>query len=93
MAKFTIRVVLHDATWEHYVDLEAKLAQLGIVDEISAGNGKRYKMPPAEYTYEGDSTYQQVQTAVEEIAGSLGVKFAVMTNEVINRSWRGLDPA
>lgn len=90
MAMFTIRVELHDATWQDYNDLAKRLAQHGIIDVITADNGKRYKLPPAEYNFVGNATVQQVHDAVVAVAGALGRRFGVVINEVTNRSWQGL---
>ena len=60
MTACVIRVVLHDATWDEYTKLYEKLAALGIYDVITASNGAVYKMPPAEYYFDGNKTKAEV---------------------------------
>lgn len=93
MAKFTIRVELHNATRIDYDDLAKRLARHSITDEILASDGKRYKLPPAEYNYVGNATLDQVYDTVKTVAESVGRKFAILANEVTSRNWVGLQLA
>jgi hypothetical protein len=43
VVNFSIRVVMRGATWAQYTQLANNLAKVGIVDEITADNGVRYK--------------------------------------------------
>lgn len=93
MTRLTIRIELHDATRSEYADLAKRLARHEITDEIVADNGKRYKLPPAEYNYVGDATFDEVYSTAKSVAGSLGKKFAVLASKSTRRSWDGLPPA
>lgn len=92
MAIFTIRVELHDATWTDYSNLATRLAQQGITDIIQADNGTRYKLPPAEYSYVGNVTLEQIYGTVNRVTSTLGKRFAILANEVSSCKWTGLSP-
>ncbi|RYE42634.1 MAG: hypothetical protein EOP24_31945 [Hyphomicrobiales bacterium] len=93
MARFTIRVVLHDnATWADYEQLESALAARNITDVITADDGRRFKMPPAEYQCHGDLTSVQVQQICVEAATTTGKRHAVLVTESNSRAWVGLAP-
>jgi hypothetical protein len=93
MAKLTIRVELHGATRSDYDDLAKRLARHKITDVIVSSDGTRYKLPPAEYSYVGSATCDEVYSAAKSVAGSLNRKFAILASESIKRSWEGLPPA
>lgn len=90
MAKYTVRVELHNATWQEYVDLAKSLAARGIVDVIRADNGTLYKMPPAEYNYEGPMTREQVLQTTKACAAGVVASYAVLVTESNGRVWHGL---
>jgi hypothetical protein len=90
MSMFTIRVELHDATWDDYTKLHAQLAARGITDVVVSDEGVRYKMSPAEYNYVGDRTIEQVQEQAEAAARAVGKRYAIFTSEAVRRRWTGL---
>jgi hypothetical protein len=92
MSSFTIRVELHDANWQHYVDMAKDLATKGVTDVITADNGTSYKMSPAEYNYEGNVTIDAVLEAVKASAAKTGKRYAVFVSEATRRKWIGLEP-
>lgn len=92
MADFTIRVVLHDnATWQDYQNLATYLAAIGVVDVIQADDGKRYKMPPAEYTCSGPEDGAVVRQAVQGAANRVGKRTSILVTQAAGRYWSGLD--
>ncbi|GIK33936.1 MAG: hypothetical protein AMXMBFR59_42260 [Rhodanobacteraceae bacterium] len=91
MASFTIRVELHDANWQHYIDMARDLATKGITDVIAAGNGTHYKLSPAEYNFVGNATADGVLEAVKTSAAKTGKRYAVMVTESTRRTWVGLE--
>lgn len=60
MAKFTVRVELHDANSEDYDNLHKKMEAKGYSREISS-NGKTYQLPSAEYICEKNLKPQQLE--------------------------------
>lgn len=92
MARFTIRVELHDADRDDYEQLETALAERGITDIIVSDDGVRYKMPPAEYQCLGDLTAEQVRQMCANAAQTTGKRHAILVTEAKARSWSGLDP-
>lgn len=92
MARFTVRVVLHDGpTRDDYDQLALALAQRNITDVIFSDDGVGYKMPPAEYQCQGDLTAEQVRQVCAVAAQTTGKRHAILVTEAKTRSWSGLD--
>jgi hypothetical protein len=70
--------------------MAADLAQMGVTDVITADNGTKYKMSPAEYNYQGAASIDEVLNAVVGAAGRTGKRHAVFVTESVQRKWRGL---
>jgi hypothetical protein len=87
MTACTIRVELHNATWQNYADLAKGLAALGIYDTIRGDDGKLYRLPPAEYNYEGAGSASAVRDAVQRVAATVVKDFAVLVTEATARVW------
>lgn len=90
MAQFTIRVELHKASWDDYVQLATELAKKNITDVITAGDGTRYKMPPAEYQCHGELSSEQVHDIVDTCANMTGKAHAILVTQSAGRFWSGL---
>lgn len=91
MARFTVRVELHSATWDDYLALYEQLAAYGITDIITSDGGVAYRMPPAEYSYEGSATPEQVLETTKACAAKVVRSYAVLVTEAVARSWHGLE--
>jgi hypothetical protein len=91
MARFTIRIVLHDSSWDDYITMYKHLAAYRITDTITSDNGTVYELPPAEYNYEGDATAQQVQETARQCAAKVAASYAVLVTEATTRTWIGLN--
>lgn len=91
MAYHVIRVELHDANWQQYVDLHKKLQVHNITDIIVAGDGTRYKLPPAEYNYNGSLTRDQVYGLVTTAAAQVVKSYAVVVTEAVSSIFIGLE--
>jgi hypothetical protein len=91
MARFTIRVQLHNATWEHYKKLYPRMAAEGFTDEIQSQGGTWYRMPDAEYSYEGTDTIGAVRDKARRAASGVVNSYAVLVTESAGRVWYGLD--
>lgn len=89
MARFTIRIELHDASWEQYTELYERMSLQGFSDTITTENGV-VKMPPAEYNFEGDVTKEEVLEKSKIAASSVVKKYAVLVTESKGRTWYGL---
>jgi hypothetical protein len=90
MALFIIRVELHDAQWQHYVDMARDLATKGITDEILASDGNVYKMSPAEYNYSGSESIDAVLSSAQASAAKTGKRHAVFVTQAQQTKWNGL---
>ena len=93
MTGFTIRVELHEATWDHYAQLARNLASIGVVDEITGSDGVTYKLPPAEYVYSGNTDANSVLDAVKAVAARTGRNYAVFVTEAVRSAWVGMSKA
>ena len=94
MAQFIIRVVLKDnATWDDYTRLASALAARNITDVITADDGRRYKMPPAEYQCTANMDASGVRQIAEAAISTVGKRYAVLVTQSQGSSWIGLDLA
>jgi hypothetical protein len=94
MSKFTIRVVLHDATWEDYVNLAKALAKIGVVDRISGSDGVTYQLPDAEYTATSDLSCGDMRDRVVQVVKTATKReHAVLVSLSTERCWVGLKRA
>ena len=93
MALFTIRVELNAARSEDYATLARHLALAGITDFIRDDSGVTYRLPPAEYSFVGNATLEQVVDATNRAASATGRTYAVVANEASRRMWVGLPRA
>lgn len=92
MASFTVRVELHRADADEYEMLHQEMAAKGFRRTISSGNGKRYKLPDAEYNYtSGNESRNDVLVKAYNTASSVKPHPAVLVTESAGRTWRGLD--
>ncbi len=90
MSAFVVRVVLHDATWDEYEKLYEKLGKQGFTDIITADNGAKYKMPPAEYYFVGNKTRSEVLALAKASAAAVKASYEVMVTESVGVTWHGL---
>ena len=90
MASYTIRVELHSATAQHYVSLATKLSAIGVIDIITADDGRRFKLPPAEYQTNSNMDVAQVRDRVAGVAATVVPSYAVLVSEAPSRAWVGL---
>lgn len=90
MARFTVRVELHDASWEQYEKLYDEMAARGFIDTISYQGGT-VKLPPAEYNFDGNATKEQVLEKAKDAAAQVVRKYAVLVTESNGRTWYGLE--
>jgi hypothetical protein len=92
MTRFTVRVELHDASWEQYESLYKKMAEQGFTDTIPTTDAA-VKMPPAEYNFDGAATKEQVLEKAKSCASRVVPKYAVLVTESNGRVWHGLKSA
>lgn len=90
MARFTVRIELHNATWDDYKEMYKHLEKQGITDVIAADDGQKYKLPPAEYNYEGNASRTQVLKMAKASAAKVSRSYAVVVTESAGRTWYGL---
>jgi|SRR5580704_616847 hypothetical protein len=90
MAKFSVRVELHAASYADYEKLHASMERRGFSRIIMADGGKTYHLPTAEYDGGGDITRQQVLELAKVAAAETGKTFEVFVTESAGRVWFGL---
>jgi hypothetical protein len=93
MAKFTVRVELHSASYSDYETLHASMERHGFSRFIKADDGKTYHLPTAEYVRSGELTRQQVLDSAKDAAAETGKTFAVLVTESEGRTWFSLKEA
>jgi hypothetical protein len=90
MAKFTVRVELHSASYSDYETLHAAMECRGFSRFITSDDGKTYHLPTAEYDRSGVLTRQQVLESAKVAAAETGKSFEVLVTESDGRTWYGL---
>jgi hypothetical protein len=93
MARFTIRVELHNADEEDYETLHAAMEQEGFSRFITSDDGITYLLPTAEYDRDTTLNREQVIESAKRAARSTGRNFEVIVTEAIARIWHGLPRA
>lgn len=91
MATFTVRVELHDADDSDYDTLWTEMKARGFKRRVTSDDGITYKLPPAEYSYDGDITRSDVLKKAKEAAAATGRDYAVLVTESAGRTWSGLE--
>jgi hypothetical protein len=90
MARFTVRVELHAASYSDYETLHVAMKRRGFSGNITSDDSKTYQLPTAEYDKKGDFTPQQVLDSAKAAAAETGKAFAVMVTQAESRTWVGL---
>jgi hypothetical protein len=86
-----VRVELHRAKGaETYHALYEQLATFGITNEITATDGRRFRLPPAEYYYDGAATRDEVLRIARQCANAVDQSNAVVVTESNGVTWEGL---
>lgn len=91
MAHFITRVELHDATEENYQTLHVEMEELGFTRTIKGHDGATYKLPSAEYNYEGEVPIDTVLDKAKYTADTIGLKYEILVSESPKRRWHGLE--
>jgi hypothetical protein len=93
MARFTVRIELVNASWDQYKQMYAHLERHGIVDIITSDQGARYRLPPAEYNYDGNASRDQVLEMAKSSAAKVVRDYRVLVTESAGRTWHNLEKA
>lgn len=88
MAKFTTRVELESANDEDYNALDAVMEQNGFTRTLASPDGKTYRLPTAEYNYDGDATALDVCNRARAAAAAAGkTNVLILVTEAVDRAW------
>lgn len=93
MANYTVRIELHDATWDDYQELHEKMADAGYRRTIIGRDGVEYDLPDAEYNLPGSSK-TRIEVRDQALAIAKKVKAAPRPGVLVTegaRTWI-LDP-
>ena len=93
MASFTTRVVLIDADRDEYEDLHEYMHGAGFSKTIKGQDGDVYKLPDAEYDYQGEVTLADVLAKAKAAAAKTGLTYRILVTELRGRTWANLEPA
>ena len=93
MPRFTVRVELDEATYQDYTTLNASMEKAGFSRFITDPAGQVYRLPLAEYDYDGDRAAADVVALARAAAVAAGWRSAILVTEARERAWEGLRPA
>ena len=92
MTDYTVRVELHDATWDDYTKLHKIMASQGFNTTVrDDASGIISKMPTAEYNIGSLLSITQIRDKAEFAAKSVIKRFGVLVTQSAGRCWIGLD--
>jgi hypothetical protein len=90
MSRFTVRVELHEGTWDDYETLHHEMEQRGFERTITGENGETSHLPTAEYNFSGDIKRGDVLELADAAANKTDRKHGILVTESNGRTWRGL---
>jgi hypothetical protein len=103
MARATTRVELHEddertkvlkTSSEEYTKLHAEMRKRGFRRYVTSSDGDMQQLPPAEYSYEGENTveelYEKIKAAAFAAVNSHKRYSLIVTRTTEGRKWYGL---
>ncbi len=87
MPTFTTRIELHKAVESDYEILHAAMEKQGFTRTIKLADGKAYKMPTAEYNFDGTELRPQVFSKAETAAKSTNKGYWILVTESAGRTF------
>ena len=87
MANFTIRVVLHGGSSDHYERLHERMRLYGAWRTIVGGDGQTYDLPDGEYNLIRATNLFAVRDEVAAIADNIRANSSVLVTEGL-RAWQ-----
>lgn len=92
MAKFTVRVELHDEESGDYPKLHKQMEKRGFERTLKV-DGTLYQLPDASYAYKGEETKQQVYEKARAASDAIGRESGIVVTKSGGRSVGGLRKA
>lgn len=90
MSRFTTRVELHKANEEDYKTLHEAMRAEGFSRLIGDREGKKYRLPTAEYNRDAELTKQQVLNSAKRAAAKTSRSASIIVTESNGRVWANL---
>ena len=94
MAHYTTRIELHVAEEENssevYETLDQAMENLGFTRTIKSRDGNTYRLPSAEYNFEGEITVDAVLDKAKYAATTTRHEYEILVSEAPKRRWIGL---
>ncbi|MDW7782281.1 hypothetical protein [Morganella morganii] len=87
MADYTVRVELRNADWDTYNKLHESMAASGYIRTVVGDDGRRFKLPDAEYVASKGGGLNQVRDEVVRIAKAHNSDPSVLVTECLGRAW------
>lgn len=92
MANYHVRVELHNSARTDYGTLHTAMTNSGFSTIITAGNGQRYYLPPAEYIISSLASIRDVVQAAKNAANTTGRASTVFAVEYTDWWSQNLTP-
>lgn len=95
MNKFTVRVELHLVVENsaRYAILHRAMENRGFSRLIKSGDGATYRLPWAEYNFEGDLSGEQVRELAKQAVAATGKDASILVTQSVQRWWNSLKRA
>jgi hypothetical protein len=87
MSLFFVRVELHGGSLSDYTKLHEAMATAGFSRTVVGNDGRKYNLPTAEYTVDGNHSIDQVSTAANVAATKTGRTHIVLAS--MSSGWKG----
>ncbi|MGI8961822.1 MAG: type V toxin-antitoxin system endoribonuclease antitoxin GhoS [Bryobacteraceae bacterium] len=93
MAKYTVRMELYGTAPDTtpYRLLHRAMEGNGFTRTIQSSDGLIYRLPTAEYNFEGDVSGEEVRALAKDAASQTGRHFGVLVTRAGARWWSGLE--
>jgi len=90
MARYTVRVELHEANQNDYEDLHDYMQQEGFRRYITDDKGKKYQLPTAEYNIDDPGNKNAVLAKTRKAAARTYKEYMVLVTTSGGRAWHNL---
>ena len=93
MARYMVRIVLHNAEWSEYDILHEEMRRVGFSREIIATDGARYMLPDAMYRIVSQRDRDDIREMASLCAKKSNRQYEVLVLEYSRSCWSGLEDA
>ena len=90
MARYTVRVELHNADNDDYESLHEYMEEEGFTRYIVDKDGEKYQLPTAEYNISSSGDKYAVLEKAKRAASRTGKRYMVLVTTSAGRTWHNL---